>query len=427
MKRVFYVLLAISVLIVNCSPLSSIYVAQASQNDCVKNDKIKIGYLYSGMRNVRGFNKLSSAGIDNLRNKCLYQIDEKSFDLATASSDTMVNLVRNMAKNGDNPIIANSFIFEDAINVAAIEFPGIQFAIVNQFPQSNLPNVYSIGFKLDENSYLAGVLAALSTKTNKIALLGGVKSSIGAIALLNSDLESGFLAGANSINPNIQITIDYISTFPDISGIMDESKVWGKTSYLTQMGVDVIYATEINVSWAIVDYDDKYSNDLASSSKVSGIIPKVVSFEQDLNDIQSVGSRNLDIRKYLSGSVIDGLDVAIYDFVLKYAQNGILNENYELKNVSHGHKYGVSDNAIYLDPMLNYAPEILMQIQSAKNQILKSAADKVAADKAAADKVAADKAAADKAAEIDFLIIYLRIMLRSLAICFTHSNPSETH
>jgi basic membrane protein A len=67
----------------------------------------------------------------------------------------------------------------------------------------------SIVFREQESSYLAGVAAATATKTNHIAVIGGMKSD-----LINKFI-AGFQAGAKSIKSDIKVDYKYAQTFTD--------------------------------------------------------------------------------------------------------------------------------------------------------------------------------------------------------------------
>ncbi|MBC6498324.1 BMP family ABC transporter substrate-binding protein [Weissella confusa] len=56
-------------------------------------------------------------------------------------------------------------------------------------------NVVSVTFHSEQSSYLAGVAAAETTKTNKLGFVGGMKSAV------VDTFEAGFIAGAKSVNP----------------------------------------------------------------------------------------------------------------------------------------------------------------------------------------------------------------------------------
>ena len=101
---------------------------------------------------------------------------------------------------------------------------GYQYAIVDN-GDIDIISVSALAFREDQGSYLAGVLAALSSKSGKIAFIG---ESYNAVA--QSD-EANFLAGAKATKPKI-ITFSK----NEVSGI--GASVVG----LSKAGVDVIFS-----------------------------------------------------------------------------------------------------------------------------------------------------------------------------------------
>ncbi|HKD99012.1 MAG TPA: BMP family ABC transporter substrate-binding protein, partial [Micromonosporaceae bacterium] len=82
------------------------------------------------------------------------------------------NLIR-YASGGCDLIVAVGGLMGAATDKVAASHPGRQFAIVDY--KSSRPNVYSMQFNVAQASYLAGYLAAGTTKTGKVGTYGGLK------------------------------------------------------------------------------------------------------------------------------------------------------------------------------------------------------------------------------------------------------------
>jgi len=80
--------------------------------------------------------------------------------------------LRRFARDGFSPIVAVGFSQASALEKVAKEFPQLKFTIIDSVV--NLPNVQSITFKEHEGSYLVGLLAALTSKTDKVGFVGGM-------------------------------------------------------------------------------------------------------------------------------------------------------------------------------------------------------------------------------------------------------------
>lgn len=147
-------------------------------------------------------------------------------------------LVRTAANSGYGLIADLEFSHADMISSVAPEFPKTKFAIVNAVVEGE--NVTSIVFKEHEGSYLAGVLAALQTEDAddehinedaKIGFIGGTKST-GIDKFL-----SGYMQGAQSVNPDIEVDARYVDSFGDAA----KGQQIAKQMYAD--GTDIIFAS----------------------------------------------------------------------------------------------------------------------------------------------------------------------------------------
>lgn len=128
------------------------------------------------------------------------------FDYAqsNADADYLPNLTR-LVRDDYDLLFGIGYKLEDAIGKIAQQNPDNHFAIVDAVVDE--PNVASITFADNESSFLAGVAAALKTKTDKLGFIGGVESDI------ITAFEVGFTAGAKSVNPDIDIKVQYAGAF----------------------------------------------------------------------------------------------------------------------------------------------------------------------------------------------------------------------
>ncbi|EHB62860.1 BMP family protein [Paenibacillus lactis] len=104
-------------------------------------------------------------------------------------------------------IITTTFQMEDALKKVAPENPDVPFAIIDTVV--DLPNVRSVGFREHEAAYLLGAAAGLATKTNKI---GNVVAD--DIPIMHKYIK-GFEEGAKSVNPNVEIFVNFVGGFDD--------------------------------------------------------------------------------------------------------------------------------------------------------------------------------------------------------------------
>lgn len=106
--------------------------------------------------------------------------------------------------------------------------PNSNFAIIDSVVEGK-KNVASITFKENEGSFLVGVVAGLTTKSNKVGFVGGTDSD-----LINK-FAAGFQAGVKAVNPKADVKIEFAGAFDKAD------KGQSMASAMYQSGVDVIY------------------------------------------------------------------------------------------------------------------------------------------------------------------------------------------
>ncbi|MFS1512646.1 BMP family lipoprotein [Chengkuizengella sp. SCS-71B] len=119
------------------------------------------------------------------------------------------------------------FLMGDAVKTIAEQNPESNFGIIDAVVDA--PNVVSTVFKEHEGSFLVGVVAAMTTETNKIGFVGGMDIPV------IKKFETGFVEGVKAVNPDLEVVIEYTGSFTD-AGL-------GKASAATMYdnGVDVIF------------------------------------------------------------------------------------------------------------------------------------------------------------------------------------------
>lgn len=125
---------------------------------------------------------------------------------SNSDSDYITNLNSALQANFDITF-GIGFKLETAINDVAQQFPDNHFAIVDSFVEQ--PNVASLNFKDHEAAFLAGVAAASTSETGHIGFIGGVEG------VVIDRFEAGYVAGAKTINPDIQVSVEYVGSFAD--------------------------------------------------------------------------------------------------------------------------------------------------------------------------------------------------------------------
>ncbi|PRA08832.1 MULTISPECIES: BMP family protein [unclassified Paenibacillus] len=147
--------------------------------------------------------------------------------LQSKSDEEYIPNLNEFVKNGYDLTWGIGYQLEKAIKAVADQNPDSKLAIIDSVVDA--PNVKSVTFAEEEGSFLVGVVAGLTTKTNKIGFVGGAEST------LIKKFEVGFREGVKAVNPDAQFIPNYTGAFdkPDLG------KAAAATMY--NQGVDIIF------------------------------------------------------------------------------------------------------------------------------------------------------------------------------------------
>ncbi|MGB3328991.1 MAG: BMP family ABC transporter substrate-binding protein [Thermomicrobiales bacterium] len=150
----------------------------------------------------QSFNDMAKKGGDDA-------VAEFGITLKVLESQTAADYVPNLTQAAESGTLTAGigFLLTDAMNEVAPTYPESKFLLLDSV--SDAENVASVTFKENEGSFLAGVLAAMETKSGSLGFVGGVR--IPPVIRY----EVGFVAGANSVKPGINIAIAYADSFED--------------------------------------------------------------------------------------------------------------------------------------------------------------------------------------------------------------------
>jgi basic membrane protein A len=144
-----------------------------------------------------------------------------------------------LASAGYSPIFAVGFLMTDTVIKLAPDYPDTTFGGIDEFFDPTIDNVVGLNFKEEEGSYLAGVVAGMATLETFDSKLND-KNIIGFVGGMDTPLikkfEAGYIAGAKSVNPDVQVISLYTGNFTDQA----KGKELGLS--LIEQGADVIYA-----------------------------------------------------------------------------------------------------------------------------------------------------------------------------------------
>jgi basic membrane protein A len=153
-------------------------------------------------------------------------------DLEIQAEAQREQAVRKFAQAGYSPIVVTGFSFADTLTKVAPDFPNIHFVQIDSVV--NAPNVESVVYKSNDASYLAGVLAAKTSKTGKVGFVGGMD-----IPLIHAFF-CGYKEGFMATNPQGSVFENYTGTTADAWNDPVGAGELAKADF--DKGADIVYA-----------------------------------------------------------------------------------------------------------------------------------------------------------------------------------------
>ncbi|WP_432662404.1 BMP family ABC transporter substrate-binding protein [Wukongibacter baidiensis] len=232
MKKLISLMLILGLLLAGCSTGGE---EKPSESQAV-DKKPSVVFVVTGQLGDKSFNDSAAEGIKKINEQLGFntKIIEVGRD-QTKWEPTFMDL----SEEGKyDIIITNGSNAKEVVQSVANEFPDQKFILFDTEIEKGLnENVYSISYKQNEGSYLAGVLAALVTTSDmeyanpdkKIGFIGGSEHPI------ISDFLVGYIEGAKSVEPDIKVFVSYIGSWDDTAK--------GKETALAQFaqGVDITF------------------------------------------------------------------------------------------------------------------------------------------------------------------------------------------
>lgn len=218
----------------------------------------KVAVAYDiGFLGDNSFNDAVNSALNLAKKKySLYEPFVREVPTNGTAVDRLTRL-RFLAKNGYTLIIAVGPGYREAVRRVAMEYTETQFAIINDktLGQLNISNIY---FREDQGAYLAGVVAALSTKRKVVGFVGS-----------EPELLSSFQKGVKSISSKINVVN---ISYPDEISALQKGLSRVDVAYSTWDGdstvLTTVLATYSKKVSLIVESPDQYFANLPGAKGV---------------------------------------------------------------------------------------------------------------------------------------------------------------
>jgi basic membrane protein A and related proteins len=145
---------------------------------------------------------------------------------SNSDSDYTTNL-NALARRDFSLIFGAGFSIASALEEIAAQQPDTNFTIIDSVI-ADKENVASVLFKEHEGSFLAGVAAAMTSKSGKVGFIGGMESEV------ITRFEVGFTEGVKAVDPDMEVDVVYVGSWSDSATAQTHA------NRMYQGGVDVI-------------------------------------------------------------------------------------------------------------------------------------------------------------------------------------------
>ncbi|ODT47132.1 BMP family ABC transporter substrate-binding protein [Devosia sp. 63-57] len=213
----------------------------ATQAGAMAQDKILL--LINGALGDKSFFDSANRGLEQIKATYGDDVETRVLEIGDDPTGWEPALLEVSEQDWDL-IIGGTFSLSETLGDVAELYPDNKYILFDAslpYDGGAYANVYSIQYKQNEGSYLGGILAAsllqngLPDGTGKnLGFLGGMD-----IPVIN-DFLIGYIAGAQSVNPDIKVSVSYAGSFTDAA----KGKELGLAQYRAGVGIGFIAASQ---------------------------------------------------------------------------------------------------------------------------------------------------------------------------------------
>ncbi|MDO4581926.1 MAG: BMP family ABC transporter substrate-binding protein [Bacillota bacterium] len=270
------------------------------------NDEAEQGYSTAHINGVTAACEALGIPAENVIGK--YNISE---------DDSCDTALRELVEAGCNIIFADSFGHEDFLLEVAAEYPDVVFchATGYQAASSGLDNVANYFGNIYEARYLTGIVAGMTTATNKLGYVTAQQFAECVSGL------TAFYLGAKSVNPDVTMDIMFTNTWYDVTLESQAAQA------LIDGGADVLgqhadSAATQTTAEAAGKYAVGYNTDMSVAAPAANLCSAVWNWAPAYEHFIAAVLNGEAISDY-SGSMAEGMvDIVYNDALIDSLPNG---------------------------------------------------------------------------------------------------------
>jgi len=164
---------------------------------------LRVGLITPGSIADAAWNSGAYAGLQRIHDSLGLPVSHVEARTPAEQEDAL----RTYAAQGYRLVFAHGFEFQEPAERVSAQYPNTIFIVTSGARVHG--NVAPIIFRLEEASYLAGMVAGGLTRTNILGFVGGIE-----LPPIKSAYE-GWVNGAKAVNPKVQSREIYLNSFDD--------------------------------------------------------------------------------------------------------------------------------------------------------------------------------------------------------------------
>ena len=221
----------IAIVLLLCLPVYAVFAGGSKAGS--PSGKLRVALLINGNLGDKSFHDLANNGMTMIRDRlgCETRVVEVGFD-----DSKWEPALRDLCDEKYDIVVCGTWQMQEIVAKLALDYPNQKMIVYDTSMDyasdtaGRFKNIYSIEYKQNEASYLAGVLAASMSKTGTIGFVGGMD-----ITVLR-DFLVGYIQGAKEVNSSVKVITSFVGNF------YDTAKAKELTLAQYQMGADVIFS-----------------------------------------------------------------------------------------------------------------------------------------------------------------------------------------
>lgn len=212
--------------------------------------KVKVAVILQGAISDMSWNKTAYDGLMKIKDLGADVSYQENVPIASVSDS-----INTYATEGYDVIFLSTNGYEDFGAQAAPQYPDVQFILING-KQSHGDNLVALKIADEQQGFLMGAIAALTSKNKNVGFIGGEEIT----PIING--RKGFEQGAKYADPNVKINATMTGNFNNVNQAKETAKA------MIEKGVDVVSPMANAAALGVIEAAEESGTSFAIGSSI---------------------------------------------------------------------------------------------------------------------------------------------------------------